>query len=158
MSQRNPMNDRYQNDEARGNTRKSAASLKPKSKAAASVRIETKEKTPQQKKAAKKAERAKQDEIDRKYYNPPTEEYKRMRRIWWACLIGAIVCTALSWVARAWQPEFISYAALGLAYVLIIVAFYFDFSKIRKYRRAYQAEMMGKKNKKDSTEPANGKE
>jgi hypothetical protein len=79
MSQRNPMNDRYQSEDRKGLTRKSAASLKPKSKAAASVRIETKTKTPQQKKAEKKAERAKQAELDRQYYNPPTEEYKLLR-------------------------------------------------------------------------------
>ena len=29
MSQRNPLNDRYQTDEVRGKTRKSAASAKP---------------------------------------------------------------------------------------------------------------------------------
>ena len=147
MSQRNPMNERYQNDEHRGQTRKSAASLKPKTKAAASVRVQSTTKTPQQKKADKKAERAKQAELDRKYYNPPTAEYKRLRKIWWICLIGAIACTALSWIARAWQPEWLSFAALGLAYVLIIAAFYVDFSKIRKCRRAYQAEMMAKKTK-----------
>ena len=39
MSQRNPMNDRYQTDEHRGQTRKSAASAKPKTKAASSVRM-----------------------------------------------------------------------------------------------------------------------
>lgn len=141
------MNERYQNDEHRGQTRKSAASLKPKTKAAASVRVQSKTKTPQQKKADKKAARAKQAELDRKYYNPPTAEYKRLRKIWWICLIGAIACTALSWIARTWQPEWISFAALGLAYVLIIAAFYVDFSKIRKCRRAYQAEMMAKKTK-----------
>ena len=67
--------------------------------------------------------------------------------MWWGCLIGAIVCVALSWVARSWQPEWISYVALGLSYVLIIAAFYIDFSKIRKVRRAYQDEMMAKKSK-----------
>ena len=147
MSQRNPMNERYQNDERHGQTRKSAASLKPKTKAAASVRVQSTTKTPQQKKAEKKVQRAKQAELDRKYYNPPTAEYKRLRKIWWICLIGAIACTALSWVGRAWEPEWISFAALGLAYVLIIAAFYVDFSKIRKCRRAYQAEMMAKKTK-----------
>lgn len=147
MSQRNPMNERYQNDDHKGQSRKSAASLKPKSKAAASVRVQSKQKTPQQKKAEKKAERAKQAEIDRKYYNPPTAEYKRLRRAWWVCLAGAILATILSWIGRTWQPEWISFAALGLAYVLIIVAFYIDFSKIRKCRRAYQAEMMAKKTK-----------
>ncbi|MEI3230899.1 MAG: hypothetical protein V8S24_06375 [Gordonibacter pamelaeae] len=34
--------------------------------------------------------RQKQGELDRKYYNPPTPQYKRLRKIWWALLIGAI--------------------------------------------------------------------
>ena len=38
MSQRNPMNERYTTDKPHGSTRKSAASAKPVSKAAASVR------------------------------------------------------------------------------------------------------------------------
>ena len=38
MSQRNPMNERYTSDQKRGATRKSAASAKPVSKAASSVR------------------------------------------------------------------------------------------------------------------------
>ena len=101
MSQRNPMNDRYQTDEHRGQTRKSAATMKPKTKAASSVRIQPTVKTKQQKKADKKAARAKQTEIDRQYYNPPTPEYKRLRKIWWGLLIGAIVMTAMSWFGRA---------------------------------------------------------
>ena len=116
MSQRNPMNDRYQTDEHRGQTRKSAATMKPKTKAASSVRIQPTVKTKQQKKADKKAARAKQTEIDRQYYNPPTPEYKRLRKIWWGLLIGAIVMTAMSWFGRAFLPEVGTYVVLGLAY------------------------------------------
>ena len=147
MSQRNPMNDPYQTDEHQGQTRKSAASMKPKTKAASSVRVAPKVKTKQQKKADKKAARTKQTEIDRQYYNPPTAEYKRLRKIWWGLLIGAIVMTALSWVGRSFLPEAATYVVLGLAYVCIIGALYVDFSKIRKVRRAYQEEMMAKKTK-----------
>ena len=147
MSQRNPMNDRYQTDEHQGQTRKSAASMKPKSKAASSVRVQPTVKTKQQKKADKKAARTKQTEIDRQYYNPPTAEYKRLRKIWWGLLIGAIVMTALSWVGRSFLPEAATYVVLGLAYVCIIGALYVDFSKIRKVRRAYQEEMEGRKSK-----------
>ena len=132
MSQRNPMNDRYQTDEHRGQTRKSAATMKPKTKAASSVRIQPTVKTKQQKKADKKAARAKQTEIDRQYYNPPTPEYKRLRKIWWGLLIGAIVMTAMSWFGRTFLPEVGTYVVLGLAYVCIIGALYVDFSKIRK--------------------------
>lgn len=147
MSQRNPMNDRYQTDEHRGQTRKSAATMKPKTKAASTVRMQPTTKTKQQKKAEKKAQRAKQSEIDRQYYNPPTAEYKRLRKLWWALLIAAIVLTALSWVGRSFLPEAGTYIALGLAYACIIGALYVDFSKIRKVRRAYQEEMMSRKSK-----------
>lgn len=146
MSQRNPMNDRYTTDEHQGKTRKSAAAMKPKTKAAASVRVQPTVKTKQQKKAEQKAQRAKQSELDRKYYNRPPRIQTAAQDVV-GRLIGAIVCVALSWVARSWQPEWISYVALGLSYVLIIAAFYIDFSKIRKVRRAYQDEMMAKKSK-----------
>ena len=48
MSQRNPMNERYTSEERTGVTRKSAASAKPKSKAAASVTVKSAKKTPEQ--------------------------------------------------------------------------------------------------------------
>lgn len=147
MSQRNPMNDRYQTDEHQGQTRKSAASMKPKTKAASSVRVQPAQKTKQQKKAEQKAARTKQSEIDRKYYNPPTPEYKRLRKVWWGLLIGAILMTALSFLGREFLPEMASYIILGLAYACIIGALYVDFSKIRKVRRAYQEEMMAHKSK-----------
>ena len=67
MSTRNPMNDRYQTDGPKGQTKKSASSLKPKSKAASSVYVKSTQKTPQEKKAAQKAARQKQAELDRKY-------------------------------------------------------------------------------------------
>ncbi len=147
MSQRNPMNDRYQTDEHQGQTRKSAASAKPKTKAAATVRIQPTEKTKAQKKAEKKQARAKQADLDRQYYNPPTPEYKRLRKIWWALLIAAIVLTGFSFFGRSFLPEVGTYISLGLAYACIIGALYVDFSKIRKVRRAYQEEMMAHKSK-----------
>ena len=48
------MNDRYQDEGPKGTTRKSAASAKPKSKAAASVHIQSSTKTPQERKAEQK--------------------------------------------------------------------------------------------------------
>lgn len=109
------------------------------------MHIQSSTKTPQERKAEqkarRKAERAKQNELDRKYYNPPTAEYKRLRRLWWVVLIAAVLMVALSWFARSWEPAWISYVTLGSSYVLIILAFYLDFSKIRKCRRKYQMEM-----------------
>ena len=143
------MNDRYTTDDRKGQTRKSAATMKPKSKAASTVHVQSTTKTKLQKKAEQNAARQKQSQVDRKYYNPPTEQYKKLRRMWWILLVAAIAMTAFSWLSRSWFPnnEMVSFIALGLAYVLIIAALYVDFSKIRKVRRAYQEEMESKKTK-----------
>lgn len=145
MSQRNPMNERYTSEAKRGVSRKSAASAKPKSQAASTVTVGTKKKTPAERKAAqkaaRKAEQQRQRELDRKYYKPDTPRYKKLRRSWWAALIGAVICVCASWALRGVQPEWLAIVALFLAYGLIILAFYIDFSKIRKERRAYQERM-----------------
>ena len=146
MSQRNPMNERYTSYKRTGTTRKSAASAKPKTKAAGTVTMGTSKKTPQQRKAeqkeARKKEQERQRELDRKYYKPDTERYKKLKRIWWVSLAGAVVCTLLSWLLREVQPTWLAFVCLFGAYALIIFAFYLDFSKIRKERRAYQERMI----------------
>ena len=158
MSQRNPMNERYQSEEHTGVTRKSAASAKPKAKAASSVIVQSSEKSPQQKKAERKAEkrrlRDEQRELDRKYYNPDTKRYKNLRRGWWACLIGAILCTFASFFGRGLFPDWLSLVTLFLAYGLIILAFYIDFSKIRRERREYQERMIALEEKQKKAEKA----
>ena len=145
MSQRNPMNERYTTDKHTGKTRKSAASAKPKSKAAASVSYGSSKKTPQDRKAEEKARRkeetARQRELDRKYYKPDTERFKKLRIIWWVSLGCAVVFTAGSFLLRGVGPDWLSIVCLVLAYLSIIFAFYIDFSKIRKERRAYQTRM-----------------
>ncbi len=138
------MNDRYQTDKVKGQTKKSAASAKPKQKAAASVYVRPAGKTKAEKKAIRKQQQAKQRELDRMYYNPPTQEYKNLRRIWWVLLIAAIIITAISFFARDIIPEGMSIFTLVLAYACIIGALYIDFAKIRKVRRKYQAEMLKK--------------
>ena len=132
MTQRNPMNERYQSEDRKGATRKSAASAKPVSK-----------KTPQQKKAERKQQRAKTAERDRQFYNPPTPEYKRLRKIWWVCLILAIVLTITSFAGNGLgMPAPIMYVTLGLAYVFIIAALYIDMGKCRKLRQKYADEVL----------------
>ncbi|WP_288070397.1 hypothetical protein [Adlercreutzia caecimuris] len=146
MSQRNTMNERYTSEERTGVTRKSAASAKPKSKAAASVTVKSAKKTPEQRKAAEKAARkeaaAKQREVERKYYKPDTPRYKRLRAIWWVMLIAAIGCTTLSFVGQGALPQWLSVTTLIAAYVFIIGAFVLDFWKIKKERVAYQERML----------------
>ena len=160
MSQRNPLNDRYQTDEVRGKTRKSAASAKPKSQAAASVVVKTPKKDPKQRRAEEKAARkkaqAEQRELDRKYYTPDTDRYRKLRKIWWALLVGAVLCTLVSFFFRSQLPDGVALAVLLAAYALIIAAFYIDFSKIRKERRAYQERMLAleEKQKREEKEAA----
>lgn len=148
MSQRNPMNERYTLENHTGTTRKSASSAKPKSKAAASVTTSAPKKTSKERKEeqkkARRAEQERQREIDKKYYKPDTENYKKLRRIWWGSLIGAVICVAASWLLRGIEPDWIAIVALFAAYGLIIFAFYIDFSKIRKERKAYQERMIAK--------------
>lgn len=141
------MNERYTSEEHHGKTRKSAASAKPKSAAASSVYVKPKTKTKQEKKAARRAERQKQAELDRKYANPPTEEYARLRKIWWVLLIGAVACLALSFFLRDSLGEFGFMVILVLSYVFIIAALWLEFSKMKKVRRAYQEQMESKKSK-----------
>ena len=149
MSQRNPMNDRYNTDEKKGQTRKSAAKAKPKTKAASSVQIQSTVKTPQQKKAAAKARRQEQATTDRKYYNPPTPEYKKWRKVFWGLIISSMVMIAVSFmVSMVTQNNTESPLAalywvfLITAYVLMLSGFIVEWVKCRKLRRAYQTEMM----------------
>ncbi|MCL1879591.1 MAG: hypothetical protein FWF71_03075 [Actinomycetia bacterium] len=59
MATRNPMNQRYQGTGPEGQTRKSAASVKPASEAAATVHVRKKPSTPAEKKAAERQRKAK---------------------------------------------------------------------------------------------------
>lgn len=146
MSQRNPMNERYQVEGHRGSARRSAASAKPKAKAAASVTYSSPKKSAKERKAelkkARKEESAKQRELDKKYYTPDTDRYKKLRRIWWGLLACAVLSTIGSWLLRDVGPSWLSFGCLIGAYVFIIAAFYVDFSKIRKERKAYQTRML----------------
>ncbi|MCL2889464.1 MAG: hypothetical protein FWE65_03460, partial [Eggerthellaceae bacterium] len=139
MSQRNPLNDRYQTDDRKGQTRKSAAAAKPKAKAASSVRVISTEKSPKQKKAAARAKRQQESNIERQYYHPPWPEYTKWKRIWWICLACAIGMTAGSLAVSYIVPtqQVISNTMIGLGYAFLIGFLFVDFAKIRKIRRRY---------------------
>ena len=136
MTQRNPMNERYQSEDRKGATRKSAASAKPVSKAASSVRIQSTKKTPQQKKAERKQQRAKDAERDRQFYNPPTAEYKRLRKIWWVCLILAIILTVVSFAGNNLGMPAPSCTSLGAGLRVHHRRLYIDMGKCRKRARS----------------------
>ena len=148
MTQRNPMNERSQS-EIKGQTKKSAASLKPKTKAASSVHVKSTKKTPKQNRENRKAERQRQAELERLYYNPPTREYKRLRRIWIALISVGLIATAVGGLLTAkFDNAQLSWAFIIPAYACIIAAVWLDLGKIRKLRRAYQADMVRKHGKK----------
>lgn len=158
MSQRNPQNERYtveREGRAPGATRPHAGAAKPASKAAASVRIQTSKSNMSRKQKAmaeatmskeeKKAQRAKERELENLVYTATTvltnkdAQYKKLRRIWWGLLIAAVVFTALSWATLAMNVgAVLSGIVLVLAYAGIIGALVMDFTVIRKRRNVFR--------------------
>ena len=152
MTQRNPMNDRYQQtgEKKTGKTRKSAASAKPTTKAASSVHIEGKAPKPQGRfaRAQRQAQQPKKSSSSQdRYFQPDTPEYRKWRRIWWGFIIAALALTSLSFFAAGWfgGNRVPMYVMLGLGYAALIVAIVIDVTKVRKIRNA--AASSGSKSK-----------
>ena len=143
------MNDRYNDENRKGKTRKSSASAKPKAQRAATVRDPAPKSKKQKKEEARERERVAEQRVNAlqgRYES--TEGYKRLRRIWWVLLVGAILCTALSFaVSRNEELSQFSMPVMIAAYALIIGAFYLDLAKIRKERRIYNASIVNSKSK-----------
>lgn len=168
MSTRSPMNQRNQNREGVGMTRKSAGSAKPARAAAASVRVvpaSSKAKRQQlergedlsnlsheEKKARKQELRRQEDRI----YSAANvlmredEEYMRQRKIFWMIMVLGIVFIAIGWAMllafgdapeRSYQT--LEIAAIALSYVCIIGGFIYDMVKIRPIRNKHRAVAEG---------------
>lgn len=136
MARRNPANPRYQKGAEVGKTRRSAASAKPKRGVGDTASTSS----------SKKKERP-------KLLAPVPDDpgYKRWRRIWGGLLIAALGFSAFAW----WQQATtIGNFALALAYGCIFTAFYIDFTKLRRIRKAAieaeKARLAGKKGDKPS--------
>lgn len=171
MSTRNPQNKRMQ-EKAQGNlsgmARKSAASAKPARAAASSVRVvpaSAKAKRAQMErgedlsglsKEEKKARKAEMRRMEDLVYTASdtllreNPSYPRLRRIWWALLVGGIASLLGTWVVLSLGGSSdlstenpLQLVLIVLAYVFIIVAFIFDFVKIRPLRNAARAEAEG---------------
>ncbi|WP_314010808.1 hypothetical protein [Cryptobacterium curtum] len=158
MTQRNPMNERYQSDDRTGKTRKSAASAKPVSKAGASVRVASGKKQAASRGFlsrlsgggnAAASKKQQEREARARYYNPDTPEYHRWRRYWWISIVLALSLTALSFVVQIAIPDsaVASYVLLGVGYALLIFAIWVDMGKVHKIRRAYADRMMAGRSK-----------
>ena len=149
MSQRNFMNDRYNDANRKGSTRKSSASAKPKAQRAATVREPAPKTKKQKRQEALERERAAAEKASLTESRfEDTESYKRLRRIWWILLVGAILLTVLSFaLSRNESFGQFSMVIMVLAYVLIVAAFYIDLGKIRKERKIYAALAASNKSK-----------
>ena len=149
MTQRNFMNERYQEENRGGKTRKSASSAKPKAARAATVRDPAPKTKKQKKEEARERERKeaqKANAMQGRFEETPG--YKRLRRIWWVLLVSAILCTVLSFVFQ--RDEGLKGLSMGVmiaAYALIIGAFYIDLGKIRKERKLFNAALVNNKSK-----------
>ena len=143
------MNDRYNEENKKGSTRKSSASAKPKAQRAATVREPAPKTKKQKKEEARARERAAAEKASfMEFRFEDTDSYKRLRRIWWVLLVSAILCTALSFAfSRDENLSSFSMVVMVLAYVLIIAAFYIDLGKIRKERKIYAASIANNKSK-----------
>ena len=159
MSQRNPMNERYTGEERSGKTRKSAASAKPTSKAASSVRVQSNKSTEKPKglfsrarndankdagaRAKEKAQKRSAQEERFAYHDPDNEEYKKWRRIWWICIAGAIALTALSMYLLNAVGSQAGIATLIGGYILLGFSIFIDIKKVRKIRdQSYAAQRL----------------
>lgn len=162
MARRNPMNDRYTKEKEPGSgaTRAGASSMKPARSAASSVRQAPKKPTGGNRKTRamaeanmskeeKKALRAKQREEENTLYTASSilcnkdAKFKKLRKIWWALLISAVVFTVLSWVTLSTGVggQVLSIVVLVLAYASIIGALALDFTAVRKRRNYFRDQV-----------------
>ena len=164
MSTRSPMNKRSQaqlQGERTGMARKSTASAKPARAAAGSVRVQASSSSARRKqrergedlsnlsreeKRARKQERRMQE--DRIFTAAQTLmkedfDYNRLRRVWWVLLGVGIAAIVVVWISMAFvtggqfsseQMAVPQMAGIIAAYACIIIAFIFDFVKIRPIR------------------------
>jgi len=143
------MNDRYNDENRTGKTRKSSASAKPKTARAATVRDPAPKSKKQKKEEARERERIAAEKANfGQMAFEQTEGYKKLRRIWWVLLAAAILCTVLSFaLGRDGGLSQFSMVSMFLAYAFIIAAFYVDLGKIRKERKLYNASLASNKSK-----------
>ena len=158
MSMRNPQNERYtveREGRSQGSVKPRTASAKPASKAGASVRTTSKPKPKNAKQRAmaemnmskeeKKAARAKEREAENVAYTAidiltrKDARYKKLRRIWWALLVVAVIFTVLSRATVSIEmPLAVNIVSLVLAYAAIISALVMDFTVVRKCRNKHR--------------------
>ena len=164
MSQRNPMNERYTGDHKGGSTRKSAASAKPVTKAASSVRMASDKpekkglfakRTPEEKQEHKqeRKQETKESKEERKTgrarlraiqrYVPDTPQFKALNRkriIFSAIgLCGMVIAIILSLIIPTMQM--IPLTVMIVSWVFFFFSIRIDSKQLRPMRQeAYERE------------------
>ncbi len=162
MTQRNPMNERYTGDHKGGSTRKSAASAKPVSKAASSVRLQSDKpekkgffakRTPEEKQEhrAEKKQEAQESKEERKTgrarlraiqrYVPDTPQFKALnrKRIMYSAIgLGGMVIAILLSLFMP-QNQIIPIAIMIVSWVFFFISVRIDSKQLRPLRQeAYE--------------------
>lgn len=156
MTTRNPNNERYMNSDEKpqGKTRKSAASAKPATKAAASVQIQSKATKKAKSKELVASEKQRRREERRNYLHPQTPEYKKWHRVWVIVLVIALILT----LSGLLMSNFLdvdtrtSMTVVIVGDVFLVIAILLDVLKLSKMRSAYAAGKRADKSKKASAQ------
>ena len=145
--------DKLQGVSGTGMARKSASSAKP-ARAAAERGEDLSNLSKEEKKARKAELRREEDRI----YTASSQlmkedpDYPRLRRIWWVLLAIGIAALIGTWVMLAVMGQegmatsagqTAQFALIIAAYAAIIIAFIFDFMKIRPIRNACREKAAG---------------
>ncbi|MBP3893651.1 MAG: hypothetical protein J6D34_06365 [Atopobiaceae bacterium] len=132
-----------------GFSRKSAARAKPTREAAGTVRAVGAKPTSEMSKEERKAARAEKRREEDVVYDTAQvilkqqPGYDKARKLWWGLMIAGILSTLASWGVMHYMQStgtasealaVLSVVLMVAAYVLIIVAFIYDFRKIRPMR------------------------
>lgn len=162
--------DKLQGVSGTGMARKSASSAKPARAAAGSVRVvpttakakraaaERGEDLSNLSKEEKKARKAELRREEDRIYTASSQlmkedpDYPRLRRIWWVLLAIGIAALIGTWVMLAVMGQegvatsagqTAQFALIIAAYAAIIIAFIFDFMKVRPIRNACREKAAG---------------
>ncbi|MDZ4654974.1 MAG: hypothetical protein U1F44_03775 [Coriobacteriia bacterium] len=154
MARRSAGNDRYR-VEKKGQTRRSASSLKPKrEKGSIDAAMSKKDLGSKEKKAAKK-KAAKKKFIPL----PSTPEIKKWRKVWWAAIIIALLAFGIAFLGEKQDNSVLRTVGLSIELAGVLVAINIDIFVIRRLRKeAIQAGKKGKKPKVDKAEKDSGKD
>ncbi|MDO9556556.1 MAG: hypothetical protein Q7J82_03100 [Coriobacteriia bacterium] len=159
MARRSAGNDRYRTDQ-KGQTRKSASSLKPKrEKGTVDATMYKKDSGAKEKKAAKK-KAAKKTPAKKKFIPvPTTPEIRKWRKVWWVAIVVALLAFGVAFLGEKQESQVLRTVGLSIELAGVLVAINIDIFVIRRLRKeVIAAGQKGKKPKADKTEESDKSE